>query len=206
MSTRIQLRDFWRTPALLSWSRLIFGAVFPFVVNKPLVALAVLAAAGLSDVLDGWVARRYRMVTAAGTLLDPITDKLFVLSVAISLVATGRLSWWMVLLLSVRELGELPLVLWYSFSRKARSTHPATPMANVGGKLATMLQFAVVAWALFQKPYLELWVAVSSVAEALAAFNYWQRALRGSAERPVVHTALRASGRATRMRHADVRR
>jgi cardiolipin synthase len=191
VSTRIQLRDFWRTPALLSWSRLLFGAVFPFVVEEPLLALAVLIAAGLSDVLDGWVARRYRMVTAAGTVLDPITDKLFVLSVAVSLVATGRLTWWMVLLLSVRELGEIPLVLWYSFSRAARSTHATTPMANFGGKLATLLQFAVVTWALFQKPYLELGVAVSSVAEALAVFGYWRRALRDGAQRNIVRSVAR---------------
>jgi cardiolipin synthase (CMP-forming) len=162
------------------------AAVFPLVVEQPVLALAVLAAAGASDVLDGWVARRYHMVTAAGAVLDPITDKLFVLSVAISLVVAERLTWWMVLLLSIRELAEVPLVLWYAFSRAARSARAATPMANFGGKLETVLQFGAVTWALFQKPYLELWVAASTVAGSLAAVGYWRRALRDGGERAMV--------------------
>ena len=68
---------------------------------------------GMSDVLDGWYARHFRQVTPTGCVVDPITDKLFVLTIAITLVTTAKLSVGAVVLLSTRELGELPLVLWF---------------------------------------------------------------------------------------------
>lgn len=176
--TPFRWRDLWLAPSLLSWARLPLAACFPFVVDKPIAALAVLAAAGLSDVLDGWVARRYGLVTATGTVLDPITDKLFVTTVALTLVLDRYLSLSSVVLLSLREVGELPLVLWYATSKAARSARAATPSANLGGKLATALQFATVAWALARLPALDLWIGVTALSGVLAAIGYWRRALR----------------------------
>jgi phosphatidylglycerophosphate synthase len=51
----------------------------------------VLLLAGITDVLDGWVARRWGLVTATGAALDGITDKLFALVVALALFSTGQL-------------------------------------------------------------------------------------------------------------------
>jgi cardiolipin synthase (CMP-forming) len=177
---RLRLRHLVLAPALLSWARVPLAVCFPLVVDRPVAALGVLLAAGLSDVLDGWVARRRGLTTATGAVLDPITDKLFVLTVAVTLVATGRLSIGSVLLLSTRELGELPLAVWYAWKRAGRSSASETPMANVGGKLATCLQFAAVAWALFRLPRLEWSIAATATAGVLAAIGYWSRALRGS--------------------------
>jgi CDP-diacylglycerol--glycerol-3-phosphate 3-phosphatidyltransferase/cardiolipin synthase len=64
-------RDLVRVPGLLTLMRVPLAAAFPFVLGRPLVALGVLAAAGLSDVLDGWYARRFGQVTPTGTALDP---------------------------------------------------------------------------------------------------------------------------------------
>ena len=89
---RYDLRDLVRIPGLLSLSRVPLAVVFSFVVGRPVLALGVLVGAGLTDVLDGWYARRFGQVTATGAALDPITDKLFVLTVAITLVVTGQLS------------------------------------------------------------------------------------------------------------------
>ena len=175
---RYVFRDLLLAPALLSWVRLPLAACFVVFVDRPVAALAVLAAAGLSDVLDGWVARRFGLVTATGAALDPITDKLFVLTVAATLVASGHLSVTAVLLLSTREIGELPLVVWFVCSPTARSVRAAAPSANVGGKLATVLQFAAVSWALLGQPRLELCIAAASAAGALAALGYWRRTLR----------------------------
>ena len=52
----------------------------------------MLVLAAVSDVLDGYIARRGGQVTPTGAALDPITDKLFVLTIAITLVVTGHLS------------------------------------------------------------------------------------------------------------------
>jgi len=108
---RYQFKDLLLAPAWLSWLRLPLAACFVAFVDRPLMAVSVLVAAGLSDVLDGWVARRCGLVTATGSALDPIMDKLFVLTVAVTMVVRGHLSVAAVLLLSTREIGELPLVV-----------------------------------------------------------------------------------------------
>ena len=54
-----------------------------------LAALAVFAAAGLSDLLDGWLARRLNAESALGRMLDPVADKILTVGVIVLLVATG---------------------------------------------------------------------------------------------------------------------
>jgi phosphatidylglycerophosphate synthase len=83
-------RDLVRAPGLLSLSRIPLAFVFPFVVGRPWLAFAVLLGAGLTDVLDGWYARRFHQVTATGSVIDPITDKIFVMTVAVTLVVLSE--------------------------------------------------------------------------------------------------------------------
>jgi cardiolipin synthase len=168
-------RDLVRVPGLLSLSRVPLAAVFPLVLGRPFVALLVLATAGLSDVLDGWYARRFGQVTPTGTALDPVTDKLFVTTVAVSLVVGGYLSVLDVVLLSTREIGELPLVAWLAFDREARTRRTDHPSANVPGKLATALQFGTATAALLRMPHLDWLIDAAAVVGVLAAASYWAR-------------------------------
>jgi CDP-diacylglycerol---glycerol-3-phosphate 3-phosphatidyltransferase len=62
----------------------------------------LLAAAG-TDLLDGYLARRWKQVTTVGTLLDPIADKLLISAALISLVQVGVLPGWMAILIVGRE-------------------------------------------------------------------------------------------------------
>jgi cardiolipin synthase len=174
-------RDLWRVPGLLSLARLPLAAAFPPALGRPHLAVAILVAAGVSDVLDGWYARHFGQVTATGTALDPVTDKLFVLTVAVSLVARGYLAPLDVALLSTREVGEAPLVVWIAASHRARSLRAAHPAANLPGKFATSLQFAAATAALFRVPQLRWLVGVAGLAGVLAAASYWRRALRAPA-------------------------
>jgi cardiolipin synthase len=175
---RYRGRDILRVPGLLSLSRVPLAVAFPFVVGRPWFSLGVLVAAGISDVLDGWYARRFGQVTATGSALDPITDKIFVITVAFTLVQQGALSVGSVALLSAREIGELPLVLWIALSRRARRGRVQDPTANVAGKAATALQFVSVTAALFHAAHMVWYARVTGVVGALAAISYWRRALR----------------------------
>ena len=165
-------------PGLLSLSRVPLAAAFPLVLGRPFVALALLAAAGVSDIADGWYARRFGQVTPTGTALDPVTDKLFVTTVAVSLVVGGYFSVLDVVLLSTREIGELPLVLWLALDRAARTRRVEHPSANVPGKLATMLQFGTATAALFRMPHLAWLIDGTAVVGVLAAVSYWVREMR----------------------------
>ncbi len=171
-------------PGLLSLARLPLAAVFPSVVGRPALALAVLAAAGVSDVLDGWIARRSGQVTPTGAVIDAVSDKIFVLTVAVTLVVRQYLSPTDVLLLSTRELGELPLVVWIAASRRGRRLRVENASANVPGKLATTLQFAAATTVLLRWQYVREMVAATAVAGVVAATVYWARSVRAARDRP----------------------
>jgi CDP-diacylglycerol--glycerol-3-phosphate 3-phosphatidyltransferase len=59
----------------------------------------------ITDILDGFFARKYGSITALGKFLDPLADKLLVAVTMISLIPLGRIPTWMVLIIVVREIG-----------------------------------------------------------------------------------------------------
>jgi len=175
---RYRARDLFEVPCLVSLLRLPFAAAFPFVVHDPRIAVALLMAAGASDVLDGWYARKFDKVTAMGTVVDPITDKLFVLTVAITLLVKGSLSPLSMLLLSTREIGELPLVILLSASPALRQRRKESHAANLPGKVTTAMQFVAIAAVMFGSKLADRLVAGAAVAGVVSAVIYWMRALR----------------------------
>src|SRR5262245_35065304 len=71
--------------------------------SKEFFALAVFLAAAATDLLDGYLARKWGQITTVGTLLDPIADKLLISAALVSLVEIHRVSAWMVVLIIGRE-------------------------------------------------------------------------------------------------------
>lgn len=192
MSGRYRARDVLLVPGLLSLSRIPLAAAFPFLAGDPTAALVLLVVAASTDVLDGWTARRLGQVTATGVVLDGVTDKLFALTVAVTLVADGRLSVPAVLLLSSREIVELPLLLRYAVSRRARLSRADRPSANVFGKLATVLQFVAIGAALLRLAHADLWIAATCVAGVVAGISYWRAAMAPAAAAGVAGDGPRA--------------
>lgn len=68
------------------------------------VALVLFCLGGLTDHLDGRIARKYNLVTAFGKLMDPLADKIFTCSAFIAFVENGRMAAWMVVIIVMREL------------------------------------------------------------------------------------------------------
>jgi phosphatidylglycerophosphate synthase len=172
---RYRARDLARIPSLLSLTRLPLAALFPFVVDMPAVAIGVLFAAGASDVLDGWWARRFNQATPTGAVVDAVTDKLFVASVLATLVTIGRLPLVAIALLGTREIGEAPLVVWFLASHEMRRVRAEQPIANLAGKLATAMQFATVIGAILRWSRVDVLLGATAGAGALAAILYWVR-------------------------------
>ncbi len=68
-----------------------------------MVALAIFLAAAFTDLVDGYLARRWNQITTVGMLLDPIADKLLISAALISLVQVHRVAGWMAVLIIGRE-------------------------------------------------------------------------------------------------------
>lgn len=174
---RIRFRELRSTAGLLSLVRAPLAALFPFAADKPLPALTIIALAALSDVLDGWWARRSGGATATGAILDPVMDKLFVAVVVVTLMANGRLSVLAALLLGARDIVQLPLAIWFVSDRAALSDRSGRVRANVLGKVVTVLQFATIAAALLASPYVSTFARASGIAGMVAGASYWFRLL-----------------------------
>jgi CDP-diacylglycerol--glycerol-3-phosphate 3-phosphatidyltransferase len=72
-------------------------------VTNEFFALAIFLIAALTDLLDGYLARKWGQITTVGTLLDPIADKLLISAVLISLVQIHRIPAWMAVVIVGRE-------------------------------------------------------------------------------------------------------
>ena len=127
-------------PNLLSYFRLLLIPVFVtlYVQERFAAALITLVASGLSDILDGRIARRYNMVTNLGKILDPVADKLTQCAM-IACIASRYPAMW--LLLGVHIVKEL-IMLWMGV-RVLRKTDTVNS-AIWCGKLCTGVIYAVM--------------------------------------------------------------
>lgn len=92
-------------PNAISFVRLLLVPVFAvlIVAHEDVWALVVLAASGLSDWVDGVIARRWDQVSRVGQVLDPAADRLFILVTLVGLAGRGVVPWWLVGVLLARE-------------------------------------------------------------------------------------------------------
>ncbi len=172
---RYEARDLLKVPSLLSLARVPLAAAFPFALRDVRAALAVLGLAGASDVLDGWWARRFHQTTPLGAVVDGVTDKVFVLTVAVTLLATRRLAPREVALLGVREVGEVALAAWVFAHHDDHALHEEQ-RACAWGKATTTAQFAAVVLALTGSRARPWACALAAVLGAAAVASYARRA------------------------------
>lgn len=123
-------------------------------VDWRLAAFAVFAVAAVTDRLDGELARRRGLVTAFGTVADPIADKALMGSALIGLSLLGMVPWWATVVMMGRELGITLL-------RFAVLRHGIIP-ASRGGKAKTLVQSFAIGFYLV--PLTELTGAHTTVA------------------------------------------
>jgi phosphatidylglycerophosphate synthase len=172
---RYRARDLLLLPSLVSFLRLPLAVLFVYVVHDPTWALATLVAAAATDVIDGFLARRLNQATATGAVVDGVFDKGFTTVVIATLVVTGPLTWSEALLLGTRELGELPLVIWWALHHDRRQARAEDPRANWLGKLVTVLQFASITCILQRSSLERAALLATAISGVVAAGLYWRR-------------------------------
>lgn len=143
--------DAFNLPNLLTFGRI---AVIPLVLwlidrGSPtdcLWAAIVYALACITDLLDGYLARRMNVVSILGKFLDPLADKLLVTAVLVWMVPMGRIAEWAVVLLLSRELAVSGL-------RSLASSEGLVIAAGDDGKSKTALQMVGILCLLIGYPY-----------------------------------------------------
>jgi CDP-diacylglycerol--glycerol-3-phosphate 3-phosphatidyltransferase len=110
------------------------------------VAAMLFAVTGATDFLDGWVARRTGAVTVVGKFLDPLADKLIVMSILIMLVHLGRVPAWLVILILAREFTVTGL-------RTMAMSEGIVIGAGQEGKYKTSIQIAAISFLLLHYKY-----------------------------------------------------
>ena len=127
-------------PNLITGLRLGLTIAFPFI-DPRWWALVILCAA-LSDLADGFIARRFNLTTWIGSLLDAVADKAFTLTVLITYIGTGRLQWWHVMLLFVRDFSVAFAALFAVVERQWGAFRLMS--SRYYGKLTTMIIFTLL--------------------------------------------------------------
>ena len=100
-------------PNLLSGARLLGVPLFLWLVLGPQRdgwALAVLMVSGVTDWLDGWLARRLNQASVLGQLLDPLADRLYIIAVLVGLALRDIIPVWLAALLLLRDVLLFALV------------------------------------------------------------------------------------------------
>ncbi|WBB81840.1 CDP-diacylglycerol--glycerol-3-phosphate 3-phosphatidyltransferase [Micromonospora sp. WMMD882] len=143
-------------------------------------ACLVFALASLTDFADGWIARRYALVTSVGKVADPIADKALTGAALLLLSWYDRLPWWVTAVILVREAGVTLIRFWV--------IRHGVIAASRGGKAKTALQILAIVWYLWPMPAgwagIGPWImAAAVVVTVLTGFDYVVRALRLRAPR-----------------------
>jgi CDP-diacylglycerol--glycerol-3-phosphate 3-phosphatidyltransferase len=161
----------WNMPNLLTLLRILMIPLFWYLLmydegqNKStrLAATLLFMAASYTDWLDGHLARKQGLVTTFGKIADPMADKALTGVALIGLSVLGELSWWVTVLIIVREVGV-------TIIRFVVLKHGVIP-ASRGGKAKTMFQMlAIVLFLLPITPEMTLlwWVRIAAMVIAFA--------------------------------------
>jgi len=124
----------WTIPNLLSFARLLGVPVFLWLVLGPEAdgwALGLLMVSGVTDYLDGYLARKLDQYSSLGQVLDPVADRLYILAVVVGLALREIIPWWVAVVLPLRD-----LLLWVLVPFLRTRGYSALPVHFLG-KAAT---------------------------------------------------------------------
>ena len=168
--------DLVALPNILSAARVPLALALPFV-KENASAVAIIGAAGVTDMLDGFAARKLGQTSPLGAAIDGFADKAFSVTVLGTLVARSVLSPASALLLATREILELPLAIRVLWSEKARAVN-VDRGANGWGKLATTLEMGAIVATIARSRIAKPMIVAAGIAGAVAGISYWMRGLR----------------------------
>lgn len=101
--------------------------------NGGTIAFSIFIFSAITDIMDGYIARKYNMITKIGTVLDPLADKLMLISVLSIFSLNNKISFWILVIMALKELFMI-LGAYFLFYNKE-----VVIPANVYGKVSTAM-------------------------------------------------------------------
>jgi CDP-diacylglycerol--glycerol-3-phosphate 3-phosphatidyltransferase len=150
-----------------------------------LIALIIFTIASVTDWLDGFIARKFSMITDLGKFLDPLADKILVISALICFVGLDWIPAWTVIVIAAREF----IVTGFRLA-VVEKDNTAVIAADIWGKIKTAFTMLMVVWILTSALYLEenindilMYVCVALTVFSGVTMIYKNRKLFTSTER-----------------------
>ncbi|KAF3770303.1 hypothetical protein M406DRAFT_245160, partial [Cryphonectria parasitica EP155] len=148
--------NIYTVPNLLTASRIIAAPFIGYCIlnDHHAWALGLFAYAGITDLLDGWIARKWNLGTVVGTVIDPMADKALMMVLTVALAMKGTLPLWLAVIIIGRDVAlgiaaiyyrwiSLPppktFMRYWDFSLPSAEVHPTTI-----SKYNTFLQLALM--------------------------------------------------------------
>jgi len=176
-------------PNIISLARLLSAPIgIWFILNHDLTgAFWLFVAAGLSDAVDGFIAKHFNQTSELGELLDPVADKALILSMAVTLGFAGYLPDWVVMLVVFRD-----VLIVGGYLMALALARPQHWRPNAVSKLNTVLQIALITLVLARMGLglpdygmtlpLALAVGVTTVLSGALYLVRWMRIFAGAEE------------------------
>lgn len=165
-------------PNLVSSSRVALAVGFVAADAVP-TRLALIGVASLTDFLDGWIARKTKVTSRFGALLDPVADRFFVLGVVISYVIGGQFTLGQAIAVMFRDVMS---IIGFFVARNVSWLRPIPFQARPIGKLVTAAQLVTFLAVLLAPSTVNALVIAVGVLGLLATIDYtlmlWRERVR----------------------------
>ncbi|KAL2271709.1 hypothetical protein VTJ83DRAFT_1080 [Remersonia thermophila] len=182
--------NIYTLPNLLTFSRLIAAPFIGYCIlhDHHTAALSLFAYAGITDALDGWIARRWNLKTVVGTVIDPMADKTLMTVLTVALAMKGALPVWLAVIILGRDVALAISALYYRWislpppKTFARYWDFSLPSAEVRptmiSKVNTALQLGLMGMTTLAPvvPGLEMGVALGIMQYVVATTTIWSGA------------------------------
>lgn len=182
-----ELSNGMNLPNTLTIFRILLVPVFIiFIIQNNLnMALAIFILAGITDGLDGFIARILDQKTVIGAYLDPIADKFLLISAYLSLTIKEMLPDWLTVIVVSRDIIIITGVVVLSVMDKSPAIRP-----SILSKMTTVFQILTICWILFyakpQGSLLSLLIIITAVLTVLSGLLYIYRGTKimGESNKP----------------------
>jgi len=171
-------RELTSIPNLLSLSRLGLAVAF-VVLSRPNVRLSLVVVAALTDYLDGWLARRAKLTSRWGALIDPISDRIFVFTAVCVYLINGTITTGQYFTIIARDLAT---AIGFVVARSISWLRPVPFRARTAGKVVTTLQLATLIALIIRQDLVNALIMAVGLTSAVAIVDYtlalWRERVR----------------------------